>query len=474
MTPQLHRPTLREVVRYAAPPLGPSFFGAAWAGSTAGPTPPPPAPAAIFGARLRVWLNPRTLSGSDGDEITSLPNLADTGLIASVTGSGGSSPTLSRIRSARALRYSSLRKLSGAFASKLTQPTTTFIVGCADGTHTTTRYLVDGNSATDYNRLYLSATTWPAQMTGSANTAINYASALKNNEPFAMSFLASGLSSQVRKNGSVVVASGSGTRVLGGLTLGCSFTGSAAANAQIGEVCVVTGTITGDEHDAMQAYFAHHYGVGETRAQLMMAGDSNTAGVGSTSGRGFRDAVGAWGWAEKRLGKWVDTVGIRNNAGTRWNSQHRGSSGDVINDLQTNMLGEIGAANQYPPDIMFLMIGTNDARNNGASFTGATTRLQTLLSDIHSANASIKVLVSTILACNPSDTTTAANIATFNAAIPGICATLDAGEVWLKQADMHGAVGAYNGTNFSDSYHLSDAGYALAAAHVQSQVLRWL
>jgi len=466
------QPTTRDVMRFA-PPFGAPLLGLPWAGgASAGPAPPPD-PAAIFGARLKVWINPRTLSGSDGDEVTSIPNLGDTGLVSALTGSAGVSPTLSRIRGARALRYSSLRRLSGAFSGALTQPTTCFAVACADGTQSTTRYLIDGDDATNYNRIYLSGANWgAAALNGSANTALGHTSALRNNEPFSVAFLANGLSSALRKNGSVVASGGAGTRVMDGITIGSSASPAAAANAQIGEVCVVTGTITSDEHAALQAYFAHYYGVGEAAVRLTMAGDSNTAGTGSTSGRGFRDAVGAWCWEGKHSGKWVDTVGLRNSAGARWNSQHRGTSGDVINDLQTNFLPEL--TGQYPTDIIFLMIGTNDARNNGASFTGATTRLQTLLSDIHTADPAVKVLVSTILDCNPSDATTAGNIVTYNAAIPGICATLDAGETWLKQADMRGAVGAYSGATFADNYHLNDAGYALAADHVKQQVARWL
>jgi lysophospholipase L1-like esterase len=207
----------------------------------------------------------------------------------------------------------------------------------------------------------------------------------------------------------------------------------------------------------------------------MFLGDSNTNGIGVTlADASFRGAIDRWGQTAPG-GYYVDMMGPVQFA-TRANSNHGGYNGATILDhlngsvpLNMSTPAQLTTAG-YTPDVIVLLIGTNDA-NNSATDVSATmlTNYASLLAAWRAAQPGRK-----ILACTLPDSatgTTDTNVNNFNAGLPGVIATENGlgGNVVL--VPLGAGLGANPGVNFADNLHLSVVGGDVAAGIFETSLL---
>ncbi|MEM1395428.1 MAG: GDSL-type esterase/lipase family protein, partial [Cyanobacteria bacterium P01_H01_bin.150] len=116
------------------------------------------------------------------------------------------------------------------------------------------------------------------------------------------------------------------------------------------------------------------------------------------------------------LGEAVDFVGSLQN-GPFDDNQHEGHSGRTIQYVSDRVIGWLNAAQ---PDMVLLMIGTNDTKSD-TNPGGADERLSALIDKITNQSPNTHVLVASIPPIDPSLRQTQSNNAeTYNAEIPGI------------------------------------------------------
>ena len=162
-------------------------------------------------------------------------------------------------------------------------------------------------------------------------------------------------------------------------------------------------------------------------------GDSITRGVDPgvvPFGFNYRD------YLSERLTSWgygVDFVGSQQGGATADND-HEGHNGWSISDLQDHAVGWIDS---YHPDVILLMIGTNDQFSY--LHETAPARLATLLDTIHAKDSSIRIVLSTVPQSEWSELVAERTLA-YNAAIPGIAAsrgwvTLTVLPAWIPLRD---------------------------------------
>ncbi|MGL5132016.1 MAG: GDSL-type esterase/lipase family protein, partial [Planktothrix sp.] len=172
--------------------------------------------------------------------------------------------------------------------------------------------------------------------------------------------------------------------------------------------------------------------------KIMPLGDSITAGKENGSQleaqwQGYR--IGLWKRFES-LGVPIDFVGSQSNGTANLpDKNNQGHAGWTINDLKngkSTVLGS-GVNNWIPaadPDVVLLMIGTNDA---GGSVSTMGSRLSSLIDTItnNSTFDNGDLLVSTIAPINPNSSYYASrmqNVKDYNALIPGIVDSKPASE----------------------------------------------
>jgi len=194
--------------------------------------------------------------------------------------------------------------------------------------------------------------------------------------------------------------------------------------------------------------------------RVMMAGDSLTQGIGATAGnelptltRGLLDAGG---------GTWrmVGDQGASPNA-------HFGRSGDAIADqasLGSGIFTRLGVGTDYRPEVVHLLIGTNDCEDNGGADYDATATiaaLETLVDDILLAEPGVRVVVGTPPPIAPTASsaydTARDNLADLAPKIRSFAAGRN-----IPVADYHAAT--WVAGDYDDSVHWNDTGYAKAAA----------
>ena len=201
----------------------------------------------------------------------------------------------------------------------------------------------------------------------------------------------------------------------------------------------------------------HVSATGGTR--IMAAGDSNTLGVGTPEFGGYRvslyQILSGRGFA-------FDMVG------TQWNGPaelpdkaHEGYGGYTIDDLAGIMPDKL---NQNPPDVMLLMIGSNDVTKN-VDLPNAPTRLGHLLDMILSAPSVQRVIVSTIPPFNLDWPAGQQAIRDYNAALPGVVS----GRSHVTMVDLYPQIDP--ATDMADGVHLNPNGAAKLGALFADAVL---
>ena len=199
----------------------------------------------------------------------------------------------------------------------------------------------------------------------------------------------------------------------------------------------------------------------------MPLGDSITFGTASSDGGGYR--VGLFRSARSH-GKSLTFVGsilsgpatVDGVAFPRNNEGHYGfiTSGIPFISLEPLV---VPAMTQSRPDIVTLMIGTNDM-NNGFDVENAPTRLAGILDDITSTSPHVLLLVAQLTPSN-SDVVNASIVA-YNAAMPALVQERARAGKHIALVDMYEAFVAdpgYRSELLADDVHPNAAGYARMA-----------
>jgi lysophospholipase L1-like esterase len=182
--------------------------------------------------------------------------------------------------------------------------------------------------------------------------------------------------------------------------------------------------------------------------KILPLGDSITEGIGSSHGGAYRvDLFQRALDANRRL----TFVGSKRSGptmvgGTTFPRNHEGYSGETIDQIA----GRVPAVLSQTPDIILLMIGTNDMYRTGAA--DAPRRLEALIDKILAADSRALLVVAQIVPF-PGNM----NVAPYNAAIPAIIQRKVAAGKHIVLVDQHSGFPASD-LNM-DGVHPNDSGY---------------
>ena len=202
---------------------------------------------------------------------------------------------------------------------------------------------------------------------------------------------------------------------------------------------------------------------------VMPLGDSITAGYFVDGG--YREPL------FEQLGAAGDTFQFV-GTGSNWpttalteagQEKHEGHSGYIIDGSATgaprtglyeNAASWMGTTGTNRPDVILLMIGTNDMNvGGGYEVDGAPARLDALISRIADKTTGLepnaKLMVASVVASK--DATTEANVRAFNTKVPELVAQHRAAGENVFYVDMYNALDATN--DLADSLHPNQAGY---------------
>jgi lysophospholipase L1-like esterase len=189
---------------------------------------------------------------------------------------------------------------------------------------------------------------------------------------------------------------------------------------------------------------------------VMALGDSITAGYLSSDGSGYLREL-----RDRADGLAMEYVGTRVNSGGR----NEGHSGWVIQQVRDQIDTFVSTCTDAsgatrPPNVVLLMIGTNDT-NGMVALDSAPARLDDLLERlVYDLPEALIVVAQIIPNGNASVDSTA--VASFNGAIPALVAARAGAGQHIAMVDMHAAL-AYP-DDFGDSVHPNDSGFAKMAA----------
>ena len=202
---------------------------------------------------------------------------------------------------------------------------------------------------------------------------------------------------------------------------------------------------------------------------IMPLGDSITYGYGSTvsatdstTGGGYRVELFALAVAAKQSITFVgsQTDGPPAVDGQTFPPENEGHSGYSIDDSSaTSGISPLvdHAIATYKPNIILLMIGTNDMHYS-IDLPNAPTRLGNLLDQITTDAPGALVVVAQIIAAHGAQNTPTL---AYNAAIPAVVSSRVAEGKHLALVDMYSALGPWSTTLWHDSEHPNNAGYIL-------------
>jgi lysophospholipase L1-like esterase len=199
---------------------------------------------------------------------------------------------------------------------------------------------------------------------------------------------------------------------------------------------------------------------------IMPLGDSITWGYGSTTGGGYRVGIFSRAVAANRSLTFVGSqlTGPATVNGRTFPKENEGHSGySIDNSSQSSGIAGVltdGAIATYKPNVILLMIGTNDM-HEAIDLANAPTRLGNLLDQITADAPEALIVVATIIPANGAQNTPTQ---TYNAAIPGVVRPRATKGKHIVSVDMYAALKAWSTSIYKDSEHPNDAGYDLMAA----------
>jgi lysophospholipase L1-like esterase len=201
-----------------------------------------------------------------------------------------------------------------------------------------------------------------------------------------------------------------------------------------------------------------------TPCVVMPLGDSITFGYGSTTGGGYRVNLFSKALAD---GKTLTFVGSQSSGPDTVSSKtfpkgNEGHSGYSIDDSsKTSGISPLvdHAIATYKPNIILLMIGTNDMHYS-LDLANAPTRLGNLLDQISADAPNALVVVAKIIPANGAQNTPTQ---AYNAAIPAVVQARVAQGKHFVLVDMFAALKTWSTALYKDSEHPNDTGYGLMA-----------
>ena len=203
-----------------------------------------------------------------------------------------------------------------------------------------------------------------------------------------------------------------------------------------------------------------------TPCRVMPLGDSITAGFLSSTQGGYR--VPMFDSAFK-AGKAITFVGSQTSGpttldGVPFPQQNEGHSGYTIDDGggRSGLQPLVQSAIQtYHPNIVTLMIGTNDVGIQ-LDLVNAPARLGKLMDTILATDPGLLLVVAQITPTQ--DDTGNTRVQAYNAAIPGLVAARARSGKHIASVDMYGALTAnasYKTAYLADALHPNDAGFVI-------------
>jgi lysophospholipase L1-like esterase len=201
--------------------------------------------------------------------------------------------------------------------------------------------------------------------------------------------------------------------------------------------------------------------------RVMPLGDSITFGIGS-SGGGYRVELFRQAVTNGRSITFVGTAppnGPQNPqvAGQTFPRAHQGHSGFTISGGGAGSLAQIVSQSLVPsdPDIVLLLIGTNDTNGN-IDLANAPNRLGTLLDQITDGAPDALLVVAQIIPITVAATNT--RVLAYNAAIPALVDERAAEGKHIRLLDMYTPFANtpnFANTLMNDFLHPNDTGYVL-------------
>lgn len=187
--------------------------------------------------------------------------------------------------------------------------------------------------------------------------------------------------------------------------------------------------------------------------RVMPLGDSITAGVGSTTGDGYRLEL-ARDMVEVQQMYTATWVGSQ-TSGTQSNPHHEGHSGWRIDELTAQIDTWMAT---YQPDVVLLEAGVNDARQGATEQTMAA-RMTTLLGRILADSPTVRVIVGDIVPpwYGTQQDIASVAVARFDGLLPAVVA---AAGPRVSLARMSAAV---TSSQLGDGLHPTDTGYRAMA-----------
>ncbi len=269
-----------------------------------------------------------------------------------------------------------------------------------------------------------------------------------------------------------------GTESRGGASGGGGIGGAGqAGNGNAGSHASGSGGANGGSGGESSAY--QPCPTGGAACAVLPLGDSITEGFGS-SGAGYR--VELFSQAVQH-GKHLTFVGsLQNGPATVQNQafpqHHEGHDGYTI-DSGTGHSGISGSITEqalanYHPNIVLLMIGTNDINGN-IDVNTAPERLGNLIDDITTRAPSTLVVVATIIPI--ANTGTNEKVKAYNAAIPALVSSRAAQGKHVVLLDNYAAFSkdsSYQTTLMYNYLHPNDAGYAVLGRAFFGALQNWL
>lgn len=185
--------------------------------------------------------------------------------------------------------------------------------------------------------------------------------------------------------------------------------------------------------------------------RVMPLGDSLTYGVGSSTGGGYRLPL----WDDLLAeGEHITYVGSQQSGPGGFDPANEGHPGWRIDQIADKVVGWL---HTYQPQIILLLIGTNDIVQND-DLKNAPARLSSLIDQITSTAPSAMLLVAQI---TPLNSSLNSRVIAYNAAIPGIVQFDISQGKHVQDVDLYDAVPTT--TLSADTIHPTDRGYDLMA-----------
>jgi lysophospholipase L1-like esterase len=196
--------------------------------------------------------------------------------------------------------------------------------------------------------------------------------------------------------------------------------------------------------------------------KIMPLGDSNTRGKNPYDPAGYRDDLWQTFQANQQS---VNFVGSLTSGLTTFDDNHQGHGGWTIRELISGRAGLSNAGNitswlnQAKPDVITLMIGTNDTKNK--TLTQMIQDLNLLIDTITILSPQTYILLGSI---PPNLSSVSRNQLTlsFNAALPGIVNTKASQGKRIGFVDIFAALDPATDL-YADGVHLSTSGYVKTA-----------